>query len=142
MKRSWFTERDQASDFGEGSEAARAKAIVLAERCDAELLDSLLQIVVSLQTFGGTAFIGVERKRFNRSGQEVSHNAPGQYVTTAYVHNYDHQPMKGVPEEPDLNLQEAVALYRSEILQPVTDPEANGAPEPVGAAEGPDADRD
>lgn len=134
MKRSWFTERDQESVMGEGSDAAQYKAQVLAGISDVEFLDAMIRVKAALDAFGGKVFIGADRIRFDRDGKVVSHNEPGQYATTAYVFHFDHEPMKGVPEEPDLNYADARNLYRSQVLPPESGNGSEPAPEPEAVA--------
>jgi hypothetical protein len=136
MKRGWVSTRDQTTDFGEGSETAQRKAMILAEIADAELLDSFIRIVSAMQAFGGKAFIAAQRRKLDAQGNIVGHNEVGQYDTLAYVVHYDHENVRsitGEPAEPDLMFKDVERLFTKLVLgeEPAPEPEANGAPEPV-----------
>jgi hypothetical protein len=127
LNRGWFVERDQATDFGEGTEASQRKAAVLGEIADAEFIDTIIKIKTFLDSFGGQVWIGAQRLRFDRSGQRVSHNQPGQYTTTAYITKFTKDPVKGEPEEPEVTFKDVADIYLSQLA-----PEQNGnGSEPV-----------
>lgn len=112
VRRGWFVIRDRDSEVGEGSDAARTKAMLLAECADAELIDTFIKIVTLLDAAGGKCIIGAKRLKFDpRTGAEVPEDEVGVHETIAYVAQYDVAPVRGEPDEPDTTFADAEASF-------------------------------
>lgn len=88
----------------EGSERSLQLATALAQVCDPDTLEKLLQIKTSLDTIGGQVYIAAYRTKYDAATGEPLGDVknPGVYETDGYLFQYEHiAKVNRQPREPD-----------------------------------------
>lgn len=100
MNRQRFVDRDFEA---EGSERSARLAAALAQTCDPEFLEALIHHKAALDEFGGEVYIAASpRPKFNRKGERIEVNEPGNFETLGYIFHFGHRARyQGAIEEPD-----------------------------------------
>lgn len=147
LTRSWYTERAITDEGGRvqflrdgGDEDALQAAQALANLCDAATLRSLVDLVVTLQRFGGEAYVGAYRRKIDPEGRivlpEEIRETAGTYETVGYLFFWDAvakqtRAATQVEDEPTADLSEPIPIPPDQGEEPgpveVDDPEALAA---------------
>lgn len=130
LNRSKYVERDYTA----GKQEVAKLGIALAELCDFEVMESLVNHFAAINEFGGEVYIAANRAKVNRTGKVVETSEPGTFTTLGYLIAYNSRSqVKGAIEEPD--------APHGTVTAPVEIPEADlDEPEPEHV--GPDPERE
>ena len=125
----------------EGSPRSHALAAALAEKCDPEFLERILELKCLFDSIGGQVYTAAYRTKYDtRTGEPVKDvkNEPGRYETDGYVFHYEHiakinrqapEPDAKIEDTPDnleaeLNAEAIAELVAEEAVEePVEEPE-------------------
>lgn len=146
MNRGWINERDRISEYAEGSDPARSKALLLAEIADADFIETIIQIKSALDAFGGKVLLGAKRIKFTTEYDDRVHSVEqaiqnfrvdedqvGVHRTVAYIAQYDAAPVRGEPEEPPTTFADAEAAFERKRRLQVKESAPETEQEPVPA---------
>lgn len=122
MKRGWNT---LSNPQGRGSEESYQLGQALAAIAEPELLQGLLNVVSSLNEWGGQYMVAAQRERVDGFGQRDP--AGTEHVTIGLVHHYKHVPdaLKDALREPapdSLENVEAIPWMESEGPEALIEP--------------------
>jgi hypothetical protein len=95
FQRAW---REPRVAEAHGSDESHALARALAETADPLFIQSVIDAKAALDRFGGELFIGTDRRKFNRDGEEINQGV-GDFETVGYAFHWNSRTQIGKVEE-------------------------------------------
>lgn len=112
MKRKWN------NHVGPPDEDSARVAAALANTCDSDTLQSFLDIATILNRFGGQAYIGAYREKFDRFGNIVKPEEVGKFETIGFAYYYEHvASLTNAPREKDAKFGEEMPIENPDYVE-------------------------